>query len=91
MSKKISLKQTGLALAVFFGLLHILWTIGVGVGIGQFLADSWHSIHFISDQHLIGSFDLLTALIGTIEAIVLGYLAGIIFALIWNWSGKKIR
>lgn len=88
---KINAKQAGLAFAVFFGLLHLLWVIGIFAGLGQKVADLWHSVHFLTDIHVIGSFSLKIAVLGFLGAAASGYLAGVIFALIWNWSGKKCK
>jgi ABC-type sulfate transport system permease component len=88
---KISKNQAGLAVGIFFGIMHLLWVILVGTGLAQALANYTHSIHFVTDQHAIGAFSFGTAIIGLVLALITGYVAGWVFALIWDWTEKKLK
>ncbi len=88
---EINKNQLGLTLGIVFAILHAAWVVIVGIGLGQSLIDRLHSVHFLSDVHNIISFSLGTALIGIIIAFISGYVFGWLFAVLWNWFGKKLK
>lgn len=88
---KCNPNQAGLTLGILFAILHILWIIAIGIGFGQRLVDWAHSIHFVECQHTILSVSAGTAIIGIITAFISGYILGWLFAVLWNWFGKKIK
>ncbi len=88
---EINKNQIGLTLGSVFAILHAAWVVIVGIGLGQSLADWLHSVHFLSDSVAITGFSLGAALIGIITAFISGYVLGWLFAVLWNWFGKKLK
>lgn len=87
----INKNQAGLTLGSVFAILHATWVVIVGIGLGQGLMDWLHSVHFFNDSITIISFSLGDALIGIITAFISGYVLGWLFAVLWNWFGKKLK
>lgn len=83
--------QTGLTLGTLFGLMHLLWVLAVGLGLGQGVADYWHQKHFVTDMHTLGAFGISNAIIGIVLALISGYIIGWVFAALWNWFGTKVK
>ncbi|OGL64810.1 hypothetical protein A3B21_03760 [Candidatus Uhrbacteria bacterium RIFCSPLOWO2_01_FULL_47_24] len=83
--------QAGLTLGTLFGLMHLLWVVVVGLGMGQSLANYWHAKHFLTDGHVLGQFQLGMAVVGVILAWISGYAVGWVFAALWNWFGARVR
>ncbi|MBI4135474.1 hypothetical protein HY477_01955 [Candidatus Uhrbacteria bacterium] len=83
--------QAGLTLGTLFGLMHLLWVVVVGAGVGQEMANFWHAKHFLTDMHALGGFNLGLAIVGVILAWVSGYVVGWVFAALWNWFGAKVK
>lgn len=83
--------QAGIALGALFGLMHALWVIAVGAGVGQSIVDALESGHFLSSNYSITGFDPITAVIGVIGAAVSGYVLGWAFIYIYNFTGKKLE
>lgn len=76
--------NTGIALGVFAGLVHIAWSVLVALGLAQGLIDFVLKIHMIKSVQTILSFDLGSAVMLVIIAFAVGYGFGHIFALVWN-------
>lgn len=87
----LNAKQTGLTLGLFFAILHALWAIIVAANYGQTLASWKLGMHFLSMSVQVTSFSIGTAIMLVIAAFVGGYVAGWVFAKIWNWTAKKVR
>lgn len=87
---KISLNanRIGLTLGIFIALLHAIWALLVGVGVGQEVLDWIFPMHFLSSIYTIIQFNVLTAIILIVMAFLAGYVMGYIFALIYNLVEK---
>lgn len=81
---KLNSHKTGLAVGLFAGTMHLLWVIFVAVGFAQTLVAFILSIHFLDNPYTVKSFDLVTALTLIVVTTGVGYVAGKLFALIWN-------
>ena len=90
MKIKLNEKQAGLSLGGLFVIMHTLWSAAVASGIGGWLLDLAYSMHFVTSTASIASFNLVSGVIGIALAFACGYVTGYVFALIWNWSGKKV-
>lgn len=85
---KMNKNQLGLALGSLSASMHLLWVLAVAAGMGQVLADMWHSTHFLSDKHIVEAFSFGTALFGLVGAFIAGYVTGWIFGLLANYFNK---
>ncbi len=88
MTIELNKNQAGLTLGTISAIFHTLWAIIVAVGLGGSLSNWIHFMHFMTDIHVIASFSISTAIFGIIEAFIIGYVVGWLFALLWNWFGR---
>jgi len=86
--EKIKGNKLGLVLGFFFAIIHALWVLAVGIGIGQSFLDWIMPRHFIDMAYGVLPFSFVTALVIIIAAFVTGYLAGWLFTLLWNCNCK---
>ena len=91
MKEELNENRVGLTLAIFFALLHAIWAILVGFGAGQKLIDLVMPLHFIDMMIPTATFSIGTAVLLVILAFIGGYIAGWLFALIWNWVIKRVK
>ena len=77
-------QKLGLALGIFAGLWHVVWSFLVAVGLAQPLVDWIFRLHFISPYYSVGEFNLGTAVVLVIVTSVLGYVVGRVLAFVWN-------
>lgn len=82
--------KIGLALGGLFGLLHALWALFVAVGVAQPLVDFIFRVHFIRSIYSVQPFDFGNAILLVVVTTVVGYVVGVLFALVWHRvNGKK--
>ncbi|MES2014686.1 MAG: hypothetical protein V4437_02630 [Patescibacteria group bacterium] len=76
--------KTGLAVGVFLGLFHFVWSLLVAFNWGQALIDFIFDLHMIHPVYTVGPFSLgmATGLIAVTALI--GFILGSAFAIIWN-------
>jgi uncharacterized membrane protein YqaE (UPF0057 family) len=72
----------GLALGAFFGLIHALWSVVVALGWAKPLIDWILGMHFIEMEFQIADFVFWKALILVVLTAVVGYVVGLVFAMI---------
>ena len=82
--KRTSPHLAGVALGSFLGLWHAFWAFLVFVGAAQWLIDFIFRLHMIAPPYKITGFNLLTAFSLVFVTACLGYLSGLVIALIWN-------
>lgn len=70
----------GFAMAVF----HLIWSLMVLLGIAQGPLDYVFKLHMIENPFVVQAFNLGYAIGLIILTFVIGYIAGVIFAWIWN-------
>lgn len=85
---KLNGNKVGLVLGFFFVILHALWALIVGLGLGQKYLDWILPLHFIDMLCAVTAFSWASALILIIAAFVGGYIAGWLFVLLWNKIAK---
>ncbi|MBP6946147.1 MAG: hypothetical protein Greene07147_612 [Parcubacteria group bacterium Greene0714_7] len=78
-------KKTALALGVFFGGVHVLWSALVALGVAQAVLDFIFWLHMIRAVYLVDTFNLVASLSLVLMTFVMGAVVGFIFAKIWNW------
>ena len=82
-------KQVALTFGIMAALGHFLWTLAVAVGFGQSLLN-WSMVnHYMNFGYTVGNVSLGIAVASILAAFVCGYIVGLVFASVWNWSGKR--
>ena len=76
--------RTGLVTGILFGGFHAVWAGLVACGWGQPLLDLIFRLHFIDPPYHVAGFDLGTAALLVGLTFLLGALAGMAFAILWN-------
>lgn len=82
---KIHKHTAGMTLGAFLALVHALWAGLVFTPFGTTVVKWALALHFINDAYLVLSpFHIFTALLLVTVTFFGGYLAGFIFAFLWN-------
>ncbi|MDO8499828.1 MAG: hypothetical protein Q7S66_04165 [bacterium] len=81
----INTHKTGLALGAFVGLVHLIWSLLVAVGLAQPLVDFIFRLHFIQPLYTIQPFQFWMALGLVVLTSIIGYVIGFVLGKIWNW------
>lgn len=91
MKFKKSSKGNKIAIAVglFFAALHALWAGLVALGVGQTVMDWIFPMHFIDSLYTVLTFNFVNALLLVAMAFVGGYLATVLFLVIFKWMKIK--
>lgn len=76
--------RTGLTFGVFLAAVHALWSAFVALGFAQKLIDFVFWAHFVSPSFHIEAFDWARAAILIGVAFGIGFVAGMIIAMLWN-------
>ncbi len=87
--KKLSGHTTGLIFGAFLGLFHAAWAFLVAGGFAQELLNWIYGIHFLNNPFRVAVFDFTTAVVLIIVTSSVGYVAGLVFAAIWNKIARK--
>lgn len=77
--------KVGIVFALLYGGWHTLWAILVGVGFAQPLLNFVFWVHFLKPPFVVGEFSVGIALILIAVTAVIGYIIGVILAVLWNW------
>ena len=80
----MNINKTGLALGVFFAVVHALWLLAVLMGVGQWYLDFVFGLHILSNPFAVLNFSWGSAIGLLIVTFVSGYVFGAIFAWVWN-------
>ncbi|MDP2643041.1 MAG: hypothetical protein Q8P62_04325 [Candidatus Peregrinibacteria bacterium] len=78
--------RTGLALGGFVAFCHAIWAIMVAANYAKPMMDFIFKLHMVPNPHVVGQFDLLTALSLVGLTAVVGFVAGFVFAFFYNWA-----
>lgn len=82
--QEINKNSVGLVIGLFFGLAHLVWAIIVAMGLAKPLLDWILHLHFMSLSYSMNAFKVGNALVLVILTFVCGYVAGWVFAALWN-------
>jgi len=77
--------KTALAVGVFLGTWHVIWSLLVALNWAQPLYDFILWTHMIHVQLTISPFQPVVAATLVVVTFLLGCVIGYVFALIWNW------
>ncbi len=81
---KLNPRSAGLAVGAFTGGCHLVWSILVALGWAQALVNFVLWAHMVNMSYVVGPFDLTAAATLIILTTIVGYVAGNVFARIWN-------
>jgi hypothetical protein len=81
----LNAQKTALAVGVFLGGLHFVWSVLVALGVAQAIYDFILWAHMIHLQLIVGPFDALASGTLIVMTFASGYVLGFIFARLWNW------
>lgn len=76
--------KVGLAVGLFLGAYHLVWSILVAIGWGQAILDFVFWAHMIHMAITVGPFDVTATATLIVLTFVVGYVIGFAFAWIWN-------
>lgn len=83
--QRINPNKAGLALGALLACWHLTWALLVLLGLAQPFIDFLFWIHFIKPIYVIEPFEILRAAILVLVTGCIGYIAGYVFGLAWNW------
>lgn len=85
---KLKEQKTALALGLFVGGWHLVWSVLVAAGFAQTLINWSFGWHMLSNPFIVQPFSLTNAVILVIVTGAVGYVVGYLFAWVWNWVHK---
>ena len=83
--QRLSPSKTALAVGVFFGGWHVIWSLLVALKWGQPIYDFILWTHMIHLQLRVGPFEPVAAATLIVVTFLIGGVMGYLFALVWNW------
>lgn len=86
--KELDENKVALTLGLFVSGLHLIWSLLVISGLGQTLLDFIFWVHMISNPFKVTGFTLMQSLTLIIVTFAVGYVAGFVFAKVWNTTHK---
>jgi hypothetical protein len=81
---QLNQQKTALAVGLFLGGWHTVWSVLVAIGAGQMIYDFVLWAHMIHLSITIGPFDPLASVTLIAITFITGYVFGYAFACIWN-------
>ena len=90
--EKLNNNKVGLAVGCFFALAHVLWFLLIAVLSQKTMQDF---VNWMLKMHSVGvgvqvlAIDRVNALLLVVLALVIGYIAGWVFSVIFNRINKK--
>lgn len=81
---KLNEHKTAMALGLFLGGWHFVWSVLVALGFAQMLMNWSFSWHMLSNPFIVQPFVLTNALMLIIVTFAVGYVVGYVFATVWN-------
>ena len=87
--KELNVNKVALSFGFFLGGWHLVWSILAALGWAQGLLDFILGLHMLSVPVQVLPFSITTAGLLIIVTFAVGYMAGKIFATIWNSVHKS--
>mgnify|MGYP001561030718 CR=1 FL=1 len=81
---KLNSVKFGLALGIFFAILHAVWALLVAIGGAQQFINWVMPLHFIDNLYSVASFDLGVSVLLIVIAFICGYVMGWLLAWLYN-------
>lgn len=85
MKGKVQPGSVGLVFGLFMALVHAVWSTLVFFGWAKGYMDWILGLHFVSNPYVMQPFAFSKAAILVAFAFVVGYVAGWISGIVWNW------
>lgn len=85
MTNNINLNKAGLTVGAFIGLFHAMWSALIALGWAQPLLDFIFNLHMINPVYSVLDFNIITAVLLVLVTSIIGYIYGVVFAVIWNY------
>lgn len=87
--EKISKNNLGLTIGILFVIVHAAWLVLVATGLASSFLNFIFSLHFISINIVITSFDFMPAVALLFIAFISGYISGWLIAALLNWVNRN--
>lgn len=85
----LNAKKAGLAVGALLGGWHVIWSLLVLTGLGQPLVNFILWAHMIRLTYVVGPFDAIACITLIIITSLVGFVAGSVFAKLWNWLHQQ--
>lgn len=85
MAEKINPNNFALSLGILFALGHGIGVLLLQLGLMQY----WSWVHFVDIPYIITQFDVIPFIAGLFTSFIVGVLAGLIFAGLYNTFTKR--
>lgn len=82
---KLQERQVALAVGVFIGGWHLVWSLLIALGLAQGWLDFIFGLHMINNPLVVAPFNMGTAVLLIAVTFAVGYAVGLIFAKLWNY------
>lgn len=76
--------KVGLVIGAVFGAWHVMWVLFVALGWAQPILDFIFWAHMIKPVYVVTPFDPIAAIVLIAVTIMIGYVLGLVGAVIWN-------
>jgi hypothetical protein len=88
---KLDKNQTGLIVGIFLAIVHLIWAILVWVmpAVLQRFLNWIFELHALEPIWKLTTMTIMNAILLVIMTFVIGYIAGCLFACVWNMRAKK--
>lgn len=83
--RRLSPLGCGLSAGIVIGLWHFAWAALVASGYAQPLLDFVLRLHFLEFKYALAPFAVSTAAMLVALTFAVGFLFGLVFAVVWNW------
>jgi hypothetical protein len=90
MADKLNKNQVALTLGIFAALVHLVWSIAVAIGIQTYI-DWVLLLHSIKLDLILTNVVILNVIMLLVLAFIGGYIIGYVFAVLYNYIGKKVK
>jgi hypothetical protein len=81
--------NAAISVGTVLGAWHLLWVALVATGIAKPVLDFVLRLHFLQFEYTLAPFILSTAAMLVGLTFIIGALVGLLFALVWNWLGRR--
>lgn len=89
--RHIQPNKAATAVGAVVGLFHFVWALLVAAGWAKPLMDFVLGLHFIRLDYDIAPFDMGTAAVLVALTFTVGYVFGLVFALVWNRLAGSVQ
>ncbi len=80
----INRSKFALTFGYFAAVMHVIWSVLVGLGVAQTIMDFVYRMHFMENPYTVAEFSWGTAVGLVVMAFIVAYAISSLFATIWN-------